>query len=785
MSKLGSSFHSGKRLQKLRELQGLSLVDLSQVLSIDSMQLQTWEKDGVPRERIVDCCDYFEVPESVFNQQIDTQIGLTQLIEKALFSNTNDSLQQRIDANFATQNPLLDLSDLGLNEIPAAVYHFAWLQTLNLSHNKIKQISPQQFIQLSQLSQLANIDLSHNQLDLVSATITAMPFQSVNFKGNPLKFQPNLLDTEMNLVAFKRYLAHYQVNIALMETSAGEIADQLNDLSMVIEKYQPLILTTLEEASEFLTDYKNKINCLIYLSASPPTQNVSDRLVSVLDKLQRPLVFYSDLSTYRQEHRMLSRELLTRLPDHHGLIYQVNDQQQLMTLFELLRDKRQRLKQDKVVFKQLKLTNIGVYQELTVDFNQRLTVLIGVNGAGKSTILKALAIGVLGPNLAASADLLRIESMMDDKTQWQTKGEIQLIAEINGEQVTNIIKLEYNAIIGDFIMDGQAFAAMFDHHHDLRQLILGIGEQRSTLPSTAASKQYFVRPTGLSPRKRDLSTLISGEKHSCIADFSQWLSHLAFDVSQGKQEKQGIIDSCFAVFSALMGESIQFAGLTGVEPAELWIEHQQPRQQVPLRLASQGYRAVMGWIGFILQRMYEAYDQALLPLQQPAIILIDEIDQLLHIKWQQKILDVLAKQFFPNTQWIVTTHSPMVINALDQDEVRQLHERNGQLVAEQSPVDLWSWQYGDVVNHLFKVPPTPPKIQRDILRKQIKQLEAMSETENDPHQLERLYQNLIRLEASLAYVDEVEQERQRLQKREQELSDLIAQLKSQTQQKPE
>ena len=232
-----------------------------------------------------------------------------------------------------------------------------------------------------------------------------------------------------------------------------------------------------------------------------------------------------------------------------------------------------------------------------------------------------------------------------------------------------------------------------------------------------------------------------------------------------------------------MQEPIQFAGLTKVDPLELWVEHQDPKQLVPLRLVSQGYQAVMGWVGLILQRMYEAYADALQPLQQPAIIIIDEIDQLLHVKWQQKILGVLAKQFFPNTQWIVTTHSPMVLTGLDEKQVIHLHQRDGTLIAEHNAVDLWLWQYGDIVRYLFGVSPEVPRVQEQELLKDIQALAEIPSVERTAKQretLERLQIQLDKVQKSRAFVDEVYAEQQKLRAKEQALTKLIQQLQAKT-----
>jgi predicted ATP-binding protein involved in virulence len=54
------------------------------------------------------------------------------------------------------------------------------------------------------------------------------------------------------------------------------------------------------------------------------------------------------------------------------------------------------------------------------------------------------------------------------------------------------------------------------------------------------------------------------------------------------------------------------------------------------------------------------------PLEGPAVCLVDEIDLHLHPKWQRKITGFLSERF-PNTQFIATAHSPLVVQSLPDD----------------------------------------------------------------------------------------------------------------------
>lgn len=57
----------------------------------------------------------------------------------------------------------------------------------------------------------------------------------------------------------------------------------------------------------------------------------------------------------------------------------------------------------------------------------------------------------------------------------------------------------------------------------------------------------------------------------------------------------------------------------------------------------------------------------------PGIVLVDEIETHLHLELQKKILDLLTT-VFPNIQFVVSTHSPFILNSLENTVVYDLEE---------------------------------------------------------------------------------------------------------------
>lgn len=75
---------------------------------------------------------------------------------------------------------------------------------------------------------------------------------------------------------------------------------------------------------------------------------------------------------------------------------------------------------------------------------------------------------------------------------------------------------------------------------------------------------------------------------------------------------------------------------------------------------SEGYKIVIAMVADLAARMAEANPDMDNPLNSTGIVLVDEVDLHLHPRWQRDILSQLTK-VFPNIQFIVSTHSPVIV----------------------------------------------------------------------------------------------------------------------------
>ncbi len=100
---------------------------------------------------------------------------------------------------------------------------------------------------------------------------------------------------------------------------------------------------------------------------------------------------------------------------------------------------------------------------------------------------------------------------------------------------------------------------------------------------------------------------------------------------------------------------------------------------VSLRDLSLGYQTLIAWMVDLAHRLFERYPDCDNPLEQPAIVLVDEIDLHLHPKWQRTVISRLTR-IFKQTQFIVTAHSPLIVQSAPKDANIVLLKREGDQV---------------------------------------------------------------------------------------------------------
>lgn len=339
----------------------------------------------------------------------------------------------------------------------------------------------------------------------------------------------------------------------------------------------------------------------------------------------------------------------------------------------------------------ISLKNYRKFENIDIEFEKNLSVLVGKNGTGKTSILEALTVaagtfffaldGVQSIGIKATDAHNKYFSLGEDiDVQKQFPVKITATGIFDGEEkkwtrslnslggkTTSINAREMtaaSAMCQERLMNGDeslklpliayyGTGRLWDIHREKRA---GIYKQNTRING------YIDCLDGMANVKLLLD----------------WFKRMTIKGSQAKTyiAVKGAMEQCFS-------------RLTGVDDVRVFVNPDtftieinyfapdKGRIQIPLDQMSDGYRCALSLIGDIAYRMATLNPQLSESVlkETEGIVLIDEVDLHLHPEWQQHILNDLTETF-PKIQFIVTTHAPAIINSINGGSLLIIDDNN-------------------------------------------------------------------------------------------------------------
>lgn len=342
----------------------------------------------------------------------------------------------------------------------------------------------------------------------------------------------------------------------------------------------------------------------------------------------------------------------------------------------------------------LEVENFRCFQTFTLDLTAPSVLpghwrcLCGINGAGKSTALQAVALGLLG---RAATDLLRsrLKSMRRHGSgEGVTRVALQL-ATTGAAATAATAHATVTAVIdpaGELIIEPRTSdeAGAETWRRVQHRLVVGYGANRnlSDLPDSSPPLESVVRR---------VFSLFEPFAHLPSADA---LLRASGTPAEAVRDIASLADD-------LLGEQ----GLR-VEAADGQLRFLSQDVAVDALALPDGFRSTLAWLAdLIVQwRLFAGPGAGGRPLEElDALVLIDEIDLHLHPSLQRRLIEVLRRRL-PNVQWIVTTHSPLVLASFTRAELVALDVNvDGGI----RPLDreILGWSADQVYDWLMATPP--------------------------------------------------------------------------------
>lgn len=300
-----------------------------------------------------------------------------------------------------------------------------------------------------------------------------------------------------------------------------------------------------------------------------------------------------------------------------------------------------------------------------------VNLLLGNNGLGKTTLLKAISLAALGPAVADSG-IYSYRLIRREPDGNRSMGHIGESERRQSEGVATL-KATFKAHPQDSVPVPIVQSQItISQRGDLEQLRWAHEDEKSWHPIfSSSSDAFFFVGYGATRRveKREQADT-AGRKQSSFARaqriqslFEEAYSLLPLSawLPAFKQENPGRYNQVVNLINRMMGKGhYRFTG--ELEDKEYVFERGGLR--VPFPALSDGYRAYLGWIGDLLYHICITCPSGKKLVENHGIVMVDEIDLHIHPKWQINILPVLAHAL-PNIQFIVTSHSPLVVGSLE------------------------------------------------------------------------------------------------------------------------
>nr|AYM53809.1 SMC domain protein [Archangium sp.] len=196
-------------------------------------------------------------------------------------------------------------------------------------------------------------------------------------------------------------------------------------------------------------------------------------------------------------------------------------------------------------------------------------------------------------------------------------------------------------------------------------------------------------------------------------------------------------------------DAVELRGRGGVtQPGDLVRSHSfefvfsGQKTKVPATWLSQGYQSTIAWIADLIGQMYLDIGEAIPLEDMEGLVLIDELDLHLHPTWQVRLVPVL-KRVFPRMQFIVTTHSPMLLPALERHEIVMLRlNENGDVVGEAPPASPKLMTGSEIYSSFFNIQKLYPSDLGDELRRYTYLSSDPTRTDEEDAEMLRLQKKL-------------------------------------------
>ena len=376
----------------------------------------------------------------------------------------------------------------------------------------------------------------------------------------------------------------------------------------------------------------------------------------------------------------------------------------------------------------LKVTNVGPFDDIEFEFDRHVNVFTGSNNSGKSTALWALGDAIVYP-FAFPPKLIRRDATpefsinLSGDSSRVFHGQLPIAQNTTGywtqERWTDFISIlkdvGYTGFIPalrqstDFRSRGPTVSTNQTHEKSLDSERLTVVSRSGNFEAAHEQAHNLlhggVRVLGDEERKR-LRLISSNALWVSDEEVIQKIIDLDYrSYRRDEPTVRNIISQIGGMASQITeGFPIEFQRVEEDERG-LFPQFRTPDGDLPLNVLSQGTQSIIQWLAHLLIGYAEYYDYPSDLAEYPAIVIIDEIDAHLHPSWQRGVIPTLIGHF-PNLQLFCSTHSPLMLAGLKEEQVQLLSRdhQTGKVTVTRNNSAINGWSADEILRGFLHVP---------------------------------------------------------------------------------
>ncbi len=311
--------------------------------------------------------------------------------------------------------------------------------------------------------------------------------------------------------------------------------------------------------------------------------------------------------------------------------------------------------------KKIKIEHFAGFDSNEIELNNKSAVFFGKNGSGKSSMLKAINIVFSRINKEFNVKSIKFEESLINKLYESSA--ISLDVSLDDE----VYELKYSISKykkENIKFENEEYRVFVDFKDKLvknwqknKDVYVFYGLNRKILNSKVKNNYDYKKYTNIIDCNVEFDNLFYWIKDA--EDYQNNLIVKNKDFNYKDKNLEAVKNAISIFFNEKVSVYIE-------RQANIDLCFKFKDKVLSYGELSDGEKTVISLFGDIARRLCDANTSLQNPLDGKGIIVIDEIEQHLHPSWQRQILKKLHK-IFPNIQFIITTHSPIIISEIDKD----------------------------------------------------------------------------------------------------------------------